>query len=75
MEKIEISTETIRLDQLLKLAGAVSTGGAVKMLLEERRILVNGVTETVRRRKLLLGDVVTVHTENGDEEYTTVRGE
>ncbi len=75
MEKIEISTETIRLDQLLKLAGAVSTGGAVKMLLEERRILVNGVTETARRRKLLLGDVVTVHTENGDEEYTTVRGE
>lgn len=75
MEKIEISTETIRLDQLLKLAGAVSTGGAVKMLLEERRILVNGVTETVRRRKLLLGDVVTVHTENGDEEYITVRGE
>lgn len=75
MEKIEISTETIRLDQLLKLAGAVSTGGAVKMLLEERRILVNGVTETARRWKLLLGDVVTVHTENGDEEYTTVRGE
>ncbi len=75
MEKIQIGTETIRLDQLLKLAGVVSTGGAVKRLLEERRISVNGVEETARRRKLLLGDVVKVRTENGDEEYTTVRGE
>ncbi|MBO7125915.1 MAG: RNA-binding S4 domain-containing protein [Schwartzia sp.] len=72
MEKIEISTETIQLDQLLKLAGAVPTGGAVKPLLEEKRILVNGVPETARRKKLVPGDVVSLQMEEGEKHYKVV---
>lgn len=72
MEKIEISTETIQLDQLLKLAGAVPTGGAVKPLLEEKRILVNGVPETARRKKLVPGDVVSLQMEEGEKNYKVV---
>ncbi len=75
MEKISIHTETIQLDQLLKLAGAVPTGGAVKELLAEECILINGKTETARRKKLSPGDVVTLRLETGDEEYQVVRGE
>ena len=74
MERVAIHTATIRLDQLLKLAGAVPTGGAVRQMTEEGRIFVNGVRETARRRQLSDGDTVKVRFEDGDEEYE-VRGE
>ena len=55
MQKIAIHTDDIQLDQFLKIAGAVMTGGEVKMLIKK-----NGVVETARRRKLVPGDVVEV---------------
>ena len=42
MEHVSIQTEDIQLDQFLKLAGAVETGGAVKLLLLDGCIFVNG---------------------------------
>ena len=63
MTDIEIHTETIQLDQFLKLAGAVSSGGIVKELIAEGAILRNGVVETARRRKLNIGDVITIEGE------------
>lgn len=69
MEQVVIHTEQIQLDQFLKLAGAVDTGGAVKLLLSDGCILVNGVQEQARRKKLSAGDVVTLRTDEGDREY------
>ena len=63
MTDIEIHTETIQLDQFLKLAGAVSSGGVVKELIAEGAILRNGAVETARRRKLNVGDVITIEGE------------
>ena len=40
---IAIHTDTIQLDQFLKLAGAVASGGEVKALLAEGMILRNDV--------------------------------
>ena len=60
MTDIEIHTENIRLDQFLKLAGAVPSGGVVKELIAEGAILRNGEVETARRRKLVQGDIITV---------------
>ena len=57
---IAIHTDTIQLDQFLKLAGAVASGGEVKALLAEGMILRNDVPETARRRKLVPGDVITI---------------
>ena len=71
MERVEIHTDTIRLDQLLKLAGAVSTGGEVKRLVAEGMVLVNGVTETARRRQLAAGDVLAGGA--GEISYKVVR--
>jgi ribosome-associated protein len=51
--------ETIHLDQFLKLQGLVSTGGQAKVLIQGGEVIVNGVVETRRRRKLRIGDVVT----------------
>ena len=73
MEKVSIHTEQIQLDQFLKLAGAVESGGAVKPLLLEGCILVNGTQATARRKKLYAGDVVTLKTEDGDFEYQVSR--
>ena len=61
---IEIQTDMIQLDQFLKLAGAVSSGGEVKALLAEGVILRNDVPETARRRKLVPGDVITIDSNN-----------
>ena len=66
---IAIHTDTIQLDQFLKLAGAVASGGEVKALLAEGMILRNDVPETARRRKLVPGDVITI---NGNDTYRVV---
>lgn len=63
---IAIHTDTIQLDQFLKLAGAVASGGEVKALLAEGMILRNDVPETARRRKLVPGDVIII---DGSDTY------
>lgn len=68
--EIAIHTDTIQLDQFLKLAGAVASGGEVKALLAEGMILRNDVPETARRRKLVPGDVITI---DGSDTYRVVR--
>ena len=70
MTKVEIHTDTIQLDQFLKLAGAVPSGGMVKELIAAGAILRNGAVETARRRKLLVGDVITIE---GEDTYCVVR--
>ena len=67
---IAIHTNMIQLDQFLKLAGAVASGGEVKALLAEGMILRNDVPETARRRKLVPGDVITI---DGNDTYRVVR--
>ncbi len=69
MEQVKIRTAEIQLDQFLKLAGAVMSGGQVKELVREGRVLRNGEKETARRRKLRPGDVVKVEDESGSRSY------
>ncbi|WP_411344551.1 S4 domain-containing protein YaaA [Paenibacillus sp. WLX1005] len=63
MKMISISTEYIKLDQFLKLADCVSTGGSAKALLQEQMVKVNGEPEERRGRKLYAGDEVDVQGE------------
>lgn len=60
IEDISIDTDEIQLDQFLKWAGVLASGGEVKALLEERRIRRNGERENARRRKLHPGDVIEI---------------
>ena len=50
---------TIKLDQFLKFAGLVSSGGQAKLLIQAGEIEVNGEVETRRGRKLVEGDRVS----------------
>ena len=63
MEKISISTEYIKLQDALKFAGLVSTGGESKLLIQEGEVSVNGEVCTQRGRKLRPGDRVSVQGE------------
>ena len=58
MERIEITTEFIKLDALLKFAALVGTGGEAKMVIADGLVGVNGETCTQRGKKLRTGDVV-----------------
>lgn len=58
-EKIEISTPFIKLDSLLKFAGAAETGAVAKQLVQEGRIKVNGEVCTARGKKIKSGDIVS----------------
>ena len=59
-QKIAIDTDTIQLDQFLKWAGVTTTGGDIRILLENRQIKRNGETESAKRRKLVPGDVIEI---------------
>ncbi|MBE6859752.1 MAG: RNA-binding S4 domain-containing protein [Ruminococcus sp.] len=62
MKKIEvnITTEFIKLDSLLKFSGLVDTGGAAKELVQNGDVSVNGEVCTMRGKKIRSGDVVAV---------------
>ena len=58
--EVKIETEEIQLDQFLKWAGVLASGGELKPLLAEGMVYRNGEKETARRRKLHIGDVVEI---------------
>jgi ribosome-associated protein len=59
-DEIPIREQTIRLGQLLKLAGIVDSGSEVKALLGAEPVLVNGQPEARRGRQLRRGDTVRI---------------
>lgn len=58
METVTITTEFIKLQDLLKFASLVSTGGEAKIVIAEEEVTVNGEICTQRGRKIRPGDVV-----------------
>ncbi len=66
-EAIHIHTEYIKLQDLLKFAGAVETGGDAKLIILEGRVQVNGQVCTMRGKKLRPGDVAVL---DGELELT-----
>ncbi len=55
-ETVKIDTEFIRLQDLLKLGGLVSTGGMAKIVIQNGEVSVNGEICTMRGKKLRAGD-------------------
>ena len=49
---VKIQTEFIKLQDLLKFAGAVETGGDAKRIIQEGRVRVNGEACTMRGKKM-----------------------
>jgi ribosome-associated protein len=60
MREVSIRGDTIRLGQLLKLAGLAESGGDASALVEAGVVTVNGEVETRRGRQLHPGDVIAL---------------
>ena len=71
METITITTEFIRLQDLMKLANMASSGGEAKQLIQDGQVLVNGETCLQRGRKLRPGDTVTFRNRTYTTAYAT----
>ncbi len=56
-ETIKIDSEFIKLQDLLKLGGAVDTGGMAKNVIQGGEVKVNGEICTMRGKKMRDGDV------------------
>ena len=55
---VEITTEYIKLESLLKLADLTASGGEAKLMIQEGQVRVNGAVCTQRGKKLRPGDRV-----------------
>ena len=57
---VPIREQTIRLGQLLKLAGLADSGSEARALVQDGAVTVNGEIDTRRGRQLRRGDLVAV---------------
>lgn len=58
VEEIEITTEFIKLDSLLKFTGVTETGGQAKDIILSGEVYVNGEQCLMRGKKIKKGDKV-----------------
>ena len=67
---IKITTEFIKLDQLIKFAGIAYSGAEAKDMVINGCASVNGEVCTMRGKKIRPGDVVTLEFEDASFEIT-----
>jgi ribosome-associated protein len=70
--EIEISTDSIRLGQLLKFASVVMDGGEAKALIAAGSVSVDGEPETRRGRQVHVGSLVEVDLPQGRQELRVI---
>jgi len=58
MREFETPAEPIELYKILKLENMVNSGGEAKFVISEGQVMVNGLVETRKRKKIVAGDVV-----------------
>jgi len=63
MRKVEIKKEPVELYKILKFEGLASSGGEAKWVIEQGRVVVNGLVETRKRKKIVSGDIIEFATE------------
>ena len=64
MKKIEIRQEPTELFKILKFEGLVGSGGEAKALIGTGGVQVNGDVELRKRRKMTVGDVLSIYGKN-----------
>ncbi len=58
MKTLSITSPYIELYKILKLENMAASGGEAKYLISEGMVRVNGLVETRKRRKTVVGDIV-----------------
>ena len=60
MEEFKLTAPYITLGQLLKAADFIATGGEQKEFLARTKVVINGMLDNRRGRKLIVGDVIKI---------------
>lgn len=60
MQEIVITREPVELFKILKFENIASSGGEAKAMIENENVLVNGLVETQKRKKIVAGDIIEV---------------
>ena len=60
IKTVKIKDEYITLGQLLKIVDLVNSGGEVKYFLDTNKVLINGVEDNRRGKKLYLNDLIEI---------------
>ena len=68
MKEVKITTEYIKLGQLLKYVGIIDNGSFAKIYLVDNKVIINGEQDDRRGRKLYPGDVIEI----SNEKYTII---
>jgi ribosome-associated protein len=58
MRIVEITKEPVELYKILKFEGLVASGGEAKMVIADGYVMVNGESETQKRKKIVSGDMI-----------------
>ena len=72
--KIDITTEYIKLDQLLKFSALAESGAMAKDMILDGIVSVNSEVCTMRGKKIREGDIVTVEFEDATVEVEVGAG-
>lgn len=59
--EVKITTEFIKLDQLLKFSGAAAIGSEAKEIIASGGVKVNGEVCTMRGKKIRPGDTINIY--------------
>jgi ribosome-associated protein len=60
IRKFTLKADYIELSKILKLLGIAETGGHAKILIEQGKVIRNGIQEFRKRAKLVAGDKIEV---------------
>ncbi len=71
MDQVYIKDDYIKLEQAMKLSGAISSGSDAKYEIKDGAVSVNGAVEYARGKKLRIGDRFTYK----DYDYQICRAE
>lgn len=58
MRDVILKTQAVELCKILKFEGLASSGGAAKLAIESAEVMVNGMVETRKRKKIVAGDII-----------------
>jgi len=60
MQEIIITREPVELFKILKFENIASSGGEAKAMIENGNVMLNGLVETQKRKKIVSGDIIEV---------------
>ena len=64
MPEIQINKEPVELYKILKFEGLATSGAEAKQIISSGLVLLNGVVELQKSKKIMAHDVLTIDSEN-----------